>query len=227
MSALKYNSEGIAARCPECGGALSNFSRRHQGQDLPALIREGSHLFRGSLFLRTLYLVVRCGGCGRGGLATIHDHGRAGEGVLEDFYPTTVETAPLPVGIPPGIVAEYREAELCASVRAWRAASALLRSVLEKVLRGNGYTKGSLADRIDQAAADRVITAARQRRAHEDIRVLGNDILHDEWREVAPEEYDAAHLYTQRILEDFYDERAEVEALLVAADRISAAPTTP
>ena len=39
------------------------------------------------------------------------------------------------------------------------------------------------------------------------------------------EEVDAAHQYTQRILEDFYDDRPGIEAILVAKKRISA-PTT-
>jgi hypothetical protein len=47
----------------------------------------------------------------------------------------------------------------------------------------NGYVNGPLRDRIDEAAADGTITAARSRRAHEDIRVLGNDVLHEDWRE--------------------------------------------
>lgn len=70
----------------------------------------------------------------------------------------------------------------------------MLRSTLEKTLKHNGYLKGSLADKIDQAAED-VITAARSKRAHEDIRVLGNDILHDARRAVFQAEFDLAHKY--------------------------------
>lgn len=141
---------------------------------------------------------------------------------MSDFYPHSRETAPLPPLVPAGIVAEYREAELCASVGAHRAASALLRSVLEKTLKANGYTKGDLKPKIDEAANDGVITAPRRQRAHEDIRVLGNDVLHDEWRKVTGDEYEAAHHYVQRILEDFYDHRGEVEAILVKAKRVPA-----
>jgi hypothetical protein len=79
-----------------------------------------------------------------------------------------------------------------------------------------------LADRIDEAAADGTITAARSKRAHEDIRVLGNDVLHDEWREVTEDEFDEAHHYAQRILEDFYDDRPTVEALLIEKGRMKA-----
>lgn len=84
----------------------------------------------------------------------------------------------------------------------------------------NGYLKGSLADKIDQAAEDGVITAARSTRAHEDIRVLGNDILHDAWRAVFQAEFDLAHKYAQRILEDLYDDRPSVTALLAEKLRL-------
>jgi len=137
-----------------------------------------------------------------------------------DFFPASIDTFPIPATAPIDIVAEFREAELVGSVAAWRAASAMLRSTLEKTLKANGYTKGSLADKIDDAAADGVITEARARRAHDDIRVLGNDVLHDAWRAVTQDEFDLAHKYTQRILEDLYDDRPSVEKLLRAKGRI-------
>jgi hypothetical protein len=61
----------------------------------------------------------------------------------------------------------------------------LLRSTLEKTLKANGYTKGNLKEKIEAAAADGVITAPRERRAHSEVRVLGNDVLHDEYRPVS------------------------------------------
>jgi hypothetical protein len=126
----------------------------------------------------------------------------------------------LPAAIPDGVRKEYREAELCASFEAWRAASALLRSVLEKVLKANGYTKGSLQERIDQAATDGIITSARRQKAHDDIRVLGNEVVHDDWREVTSEEVESALHYAQRVLEDLYDDRNEVESVLRSKGRI-------
>lgn len=109
-----------------------------------------------------------------------------------------------------------------------RAASALFRSVLEKTLKANGYTKGTdptlrdLQKRIDAAAADGVITQARQKKAHDDIRALGNDVLHDDWRTVQDDEVEDAHRYMQRILEDLYDDRPTVEAILIAKGRLPA-----
>ena len=70
------------------------------------------------------------------------------------------------------------------------------------------------------AAGDGVITAARKRRAHEEIRVLGNDVLHDEWHEIAVEDVQAARHYAQRVLEDFYDDRGSVLKLLREAGRV-------
>ena len=137
---------------------------------------------------------------------------------------------PLPRAVPADIQAEFREAESCTAHKLNRAASALFRSVLEKTLKANGYTRANdpalrdLQKRIDAAAADGVITDARRRRAHDDIRALGNDMLHDDWREVLDEEVESAHQYTQRILEDLYDDRPTVEAILVAKSRLPAPP---
>ena len=80
--------------------------------------------------------------------------------------------------------------------------------------------RGVCNKKIDAAAADGAITAARTKRAHENIRVLGNDVLHDDWRKIGEDEFGDAHHYAQRILEDFYDDRATVEALLIEKNRI-------
>ena len=116
----------------------------------------------------------------------------------------------------------------------------MLRSVLEKTLRKNGYEEvevkdkqgnavqdkqgnpkksSRLIDRIDAAAGDGLLTETRQKKAHENIRVLGNDVLHDDWREVTKEEFEEGHKYAQRILEDFYDDRPTVEGRLTAQGR--------
>lgn len=219
MTEAKYIAGNVRAVCPGCEGALSMFEYQGGARgEYGAVVQdvEGEKKF---------YILMRCGGCGRGGLATIYNPlGTQIDGLLVEFYPVAIDRAALPATVPAGLSGDFREAEICASVGAWRGASALLRSVLEKTLIANGYAKGSLSARIDDAAADGVITAARQKRAHEDIRVLGNDVLHDEWREVTGDEYDAAHLYTQRILEDLYDLRSEVEQVLIKAGRLKEPP---
>ncbi len=78
----------------------------------------------------------------------------------------------------------------------------------------------NLETRINAAAEDDILHETRRKRAHEDIRALGNDVLHDEWREVTAEEVEVAHHYAQRILEDFYDDRSVVEATLKTKKRL-------
>lgn len=138
------------------------------------------------------------------------------------FEPESKERLSLPTNTPGGIAAEFREGELCMESSALRAAAGMFRSVLDKTMRANGYkTKQGkpLAAQIDDAARDGVITASRQRRAHEEIRVLGNDVLHDDWHEIPEEDVQAARHYTQRILEDFYDDRESVLKLLREAGK--------
>jgi hypothetical protein len=43
--------------------------------------------------------------------------------------------------------------------------------------------------------------------------------LHDEWREVKEAEFEEAQKYTQRLLEDFYDDRPTVGDRLKAQGR--------
>ena len=144
----------------------------------------------------------------------------SGDSVLEAFYPACPDQLKLPSAVPKDIVDEFREGELCAAHGAFRAASALMRSVLEKTLKASGYTTGNLKNKITDIAADGVITENRRDRAHEG-RELGNDVLHDTWRVVTAEEFEAAHHYTQRIMEDLYDDRPLVESKLRAKGRIA------
>lgn len=216
----------VSAQCPTCQ-AVTSFDQKAN------TIVNGLYSYNGTNYSRVLYVFGQCARCGRGGLATFPDNGTWQSAVLESFFPFSVDAAPLLTAVPPDIQAEFREAELCTSFKANRAASALFRSVLEKTLKANGYTKSSdatlkdLQKRIDAAASDGVITDARRKRAHEDIRSVGNDVLHDDWREVADDEVESSRRYTQRILEDLYDDRATVEAILVAKKRIVVSPPSP
>lgn len=221
----QYIEGNVRTTCPDCEGALSTYCNRPVGgNEFGAIARDHQHLHEGLNFSRYVYRLMKCGGCARGALAVVHCGANVDQGVLGEFYPTCQDRAPLPDGVPNGVVSEYREAELCASVGAFRGASALLRSALEKTFMENGYKKGGrseLAKWIDEAASEGVITSARKQLAHKDVRVLGNDILHDEWREVKEDEYSTAHQYVQRILEDFYLHRPEVVAILIRAKRLS------
>jgi hypothetical protein len=223
---LIANSYSVSAHCPTCQ-AVTSFEQK------ATLNLDGPVIHNRQTFTRRLYSLGQCAGCRRGGFAEILDRGNALGAALMDFYPFSINNAPLPPTVPPDIQAEFREAEECASLGKNRAASALFRSVLEKTLKANGYTRGNdpslrdLQKRIDAAASDGVITQARQKKAHDDIRSLGNDVLHDDWRAVADEEVEDSHRYTQRILEDLYDDRVTVEAILTAKGRLPAAPAPP
>jgi Domain of unknown function (DUF4145) len=219
----QFLAGNVRANCPNCGNAVTTYECKAGNQTAYGLLfLHDSHDFEGVSCKATVYALLRCAGCGRGGLAEVHapQNGGYETGRLAWFLPRTIDKLQMPAAVPSDIRSEFEEAENCASTQAWRAGSAMLRSTLEKTLLANGYTKGSLADRIDEAAADGVITAARSRRAHDNIRVLGNDVLHDAWRAVPEGEFDDAHRYAQRILEDLYDDRASVEALLKAKSRL-------
>lgn len=226
-----YTNGNVGAACPGCAGAVTTYERIYGGRELGVVIREGTFTLwldrREKFFKRIVYRLFRCAGCGRGGLGEIYDEGVEEMGVLNDFYPFCIERATIPTVVPKDIQAEFREAERCIAFQVWRAASGMLRSTLEKTLKANGYTKGNLEDKIDEAVREGILTEARGQKAHDDIRVFGNDVLHDEWRPVDEEEVQASHHYTQRILEDFYDDRKTVEAKLKAKGRPKPPPAKP
>ena len=212
MKPIFYDGR-VRARCPDCA-AISNFVPVTN-----AVHRDGLHAIGKSGYRHCAYLLVQCSGCDRCGLAELHHNGRLEHSDVE-FYPSAIETEPLPKGMPDGVISEYAEAEKCASVGAWRGASALLRSALEKLLKANGYTKGVLAARIEAASKDGIVADALKDRAHTNVRDLGNDVVHDDWRQVTPDEYESAHHYVHRIAEAFYDNRPHVETLLKKAGRL-------
>jgi Domain of unknown function (DUF4145) len=210
----------IPAQCPNCQ-IRTTFEHQQGGSSFGMLIIDKSHEHEGKTYSRYLNVLLRCAGCLRGGFAVFHDNGKVNDAVLGEFYPISVNMLNIPTDVPNGIVSEFREAEKCCGFRAWRAASALFRSSLEKTLKANGYDSGNLLKKIDEAASDGIITDSRRKRAHDDIRVLGNDVLHEEWRQILSDEVEASHHYTQRILEDFYDDRTTVEGILISKGRIT------
>ncbi len=220
----EYINSNVRSRCPDCEGAITTFEYQSGGSEFGVVIQLGKHKFNGHDYDQVIYKLMQCAGCGRGGLAKLHHEKSYARTVLESFYPISIEHVKIPEGVPEEIISEFREAELCTSYRATRAASALFRSTLEKTLKANGYQKGTLEAKIDDAADDGVITEARRNKVHEDIRVLGNDVLHDEWREVSEDEVEDSHHYAQRVLEDLYDDRKTVEAILIQKGKLKAQP---
>ncbi|MDD2733220.1 MAG: DUF4145 domain-containing protein [Desulfuromonadaceae bacterium] len=217
----------VVARCPGCDGGKSTFEYSAEGRQLGSTAVVTRKPYSQYEDCDVQFRLFRCAGCGRGGLGAIrmmktHSTYPADIWQLLWFYPEAKARLPLPKETPKGIVMEFREAEICKENECFRASAAMFRSVIDKVLRQNGYKirqLKNLKEQIDAAAADGVITEARKRKAHEDVRVLGNDVLHDEWREVKEEDVDLAHHYTQRVLEDFYDDRESVLKLIREAGR--------
>jgi hypothetical protein len=221
MYAMKaeFIQGNVRGDCPDCGVPTSWEFRTPGGGEFGSLVEQKQHTFAGETYGIVLFKVFRCVGCSRPGVAKLHQNQQYMESKLEWFWPTGIPAATLPSRLPTGVMREFREAETCMSAGATRGAAALLRSALEKVLTLNGYDESNLYKKIDAAGRDAVITAARQQKAQDMVRTLGNDVLHDDWREVTLEEVDAAHLYVARICEDLYDDRPSVEKALGIAKR--------
>ncbi|WP_206430958.1 DUF4145 domain-containing protein [Bifidobacterium samirii] len=84
--------------------------------------------------------------------------------------------------VPQHISDAASEAYACFSIRSYRAAILMARSVLEACAKDKGVTKGNLASKIDALADDGVISPQIQAEAHE-IRYLGNDMAHGDFVE--------------------------------------------
>jgi hypothetical protein len=212
----------VLARCLTCSGALTTFLWREL--EGPATLAHTTvedtrkarawERFSVSEDYDLQFRLFRCASCGSGALGVFEMDGvglRYPEGVrnLLTFIPELGEPLALPDATPDDIRAEFREAERCIDAHCFRGAAALFRSVLDKVLRAHGYKakRGTtLEQQVDAAHQDGIITESRKRRAHEEVRVLGNDVLHDEWRQLDREDVEPAHLFTQRIVEDFYND---------------------
>lgn len=222
------NAEGsVTAGCTDCRGAVSTFEWQTHERPYGVV----SETFEGPHYtpMRREFRLFRCAGCGRGGLGTISlpndQRYPSAYPRLEHFWPDVRISVALPKETPRDIEAEFREGEMCLQTGCNRAAAAMFRSALEKTLTAAGYKVDrhtKLYDQIEAAAGDGSITDARRHRAHEEIRVLGNDVLHDVWKPLEPDEAVIARDYTQRVIEDFYDHRASVLARLREKKRVPA-----
>lgn len=218
MANFDRRSGNVSVHCPDCEGALTKYvHQRCKGWKV------GVRWFQ----------PYQCLGCSRMGVGVFHlspggnpvqETWLERHPVLADFYPEDVDYLPLPENVPQGIQNEFREGEDNLAHGCIRSAAGMFRSVLDKTLKANGYQPRwdvSLKKQIDQAAGDGIIHEVRRKKAHDDIRVLGNDVLHDEWHEIPREDVEKARHYMQRILEDFYDDRETVVHLLKKANRLS------
>jgi hypothetical protein len=219
MAILNEQGNVVAHCAGGCSGARAAFSWTTPQQGHHGAVSKVAGT------LQTDWRLFRCTVCDSGAIGVIEFPRSSGypgacqakAAKLIDFYPERASVKALPPGVPEGLVKEFREAERCLAANCPRAAAGMARSVLDKTLRANGYKlkKGTpLEQQIDAAAKDGVITAARKKRAHDEIRVLGNDVLHEAWQEIDPGDVDAALHYAQRVLEDFYDDRPSVLGLI-------------
>lgn len=232
MAIFSKENGSIVAHCPGCMGGRSTFEWRVAGKEIGVITQAVDDRYWGRCNID--YRLFKCAGCGMGALGIVvytRNNPYPGNPTrLIGFYSETKQSVALPTETPEGIAAEFREAEKCLDNDCFRAAAGLFRSVLDKTMRANGYKtkkENDLYKQIEAAADEGVITQARKKRAHDEIRVLGNDVLHDEWHAIEEEDVQASRHYCQRILEDFYDDRESVLVLLRAANRTPAEDVVP
>jgi hypothetical protein len=220
--APSFKNGNVTAECPRCGAVTAFEYREPGGSEFGAVVETTmTHLTTGT-YNRTIHHLLRCTVCGRPGVASVYANNSYLQGLLASFWPHAQTRMDLPDGVPAGVFKEFREAEQAMGARCWRASAALLRSTLEKALVINGYDEVNLYRKIEAAGQDGAITSARRQRAQDLVRTLGNDVLHEEWREVSEDEVDDAHHYVGRVIEDLYDDRPTVESMLVEKGRIKA-----
>lgn len=216
--AANLKPKSVVGMCHNCQ-ERTTFEFTYQGNELSHMEVDHEDPFVYSGFKRVIYQFCRCAVCGAGGLVIFEEtNGRQGE--LLEFYPIDYSILPIPQYVPKGIVSEFREAEKCAGIGAYRAGAAMLRSVLEKTLKDHNYTKWTLTDNLKDAGIDEIIPTPLKQRASQIVKVLGDDVMHKEWREVTKDEFESAQNYIQRILEAFYDYPEEVKKVLKQKGRI-------
>ena len=142
-----------------------------------------------------LVAVCQCDNCGYPNIAMKqrprsgnmdHDesHFASGNGIeTEDLH--WIPDAPLGrefEEVPEHIADAASEAYACFSIRSYRAAILMARSVLEATAKDKGVATGNLASKIDALADKGIISPQIKAEAHE-IRYLGNDMAHGDFVE--------------------------------------------
>ena len=214
----------ITSICPDChsNGSLSTFNWRFDGHTLHGFEQTQKYHTPGSsaIFIKIRYQLFRCMGCGRGAFGVIKYNGKNYPGTdqqILDFHPSPISHFLLQEKLDEGIGNEFREAEICIANGCFRAAAALLRSVLEKTLTINGYTDDvafRLPKKIELACKHGLITSALALQAHDEIIVQGNNVVHRDWFKISRDQIESSRHYCYKIMDAFYDNRPEVERIL-------------
>lgn len=86
----------------------------------------------------------------------------------------------------------------------------MLRSTLEKTLRKHGYSEWQLSTNLKNLSEDNILPRWLVKQNSQIVKILGDEILHGDWREITPEEYQKAHHFVERLIESFYDDHDSV-----------------
>lgn len=157
-------------RCPHCAVASPNLSRIHHfdtnGHDKAN---------------KRVWGIYVCGRCGGVVTASANNHGKP----IGEYHPSTSE---VDIEIPDRPKQFLQQA--VESLHAPAGAQLLCASSVDAMLKEKGYMDGSLYARIEQAAADHLITDEMARWAHE-VRLDANDQRHADQEAAMPTQQDA------------------------------------
>ena len=203
----------VNAYCPVCDGR-SNFVRESGAFSLTSkTLNKYYGLFTGSI----TFLLLKCVTCSLGALGIIYEDLDSEIKVLVDFYPKVKKITKLPDDTPEDISSEFKSAENCANIEEYRPAATMLRSTIEKVLNNHGYNEWRLSDNLKNLQKDRLITAPLARKNKLVVKILGDQVLHQKWREVDEKEYLTAREYALDLIKAFY---SDVEGVALERERL-------
>lgn len=219
----KVSNNNVTAYCDVCKANSNFLYKDSNGKIFGSFDSENSNLLDSrvdSRYGRIEYILVSCSSCKRGGLVELHYHG--GGYSFISFFPSPTGHTDLPKKTPSDIQAEFKSSENCVSIDEYRPAAAMLRSTLEKTLKKHGYEEWGLSDNLKNLSSDNILPRWLVKQNSEIVKILGDEILHGDWREVTTEEYRKAHHYVERLIESFYDDHASVIEDLQQRGRLEA-----
>ncbi|MEU4320968.1 DUF4145 domain-containing protein [Nocardia fluminea] len=142
-----------------------------------------------------------------------------------DWYPSQPTGKRFP-DVPAHIAEAAKEATGCLSVGHRRAAVILARGVVEATAKEKGITKGTLAAKIEELEAKRLIRAHTKGVADE-IRLVGNDMAHGDFATSNPTQDEAQDVlsFMEEILDEVYQGPARLNRTRAAREAKKAPPT--